>query len=70
LANAARGADGFTSALAGWCEALDAQAYQSQQAFTHLLAAGFVVLNGLIVGLTAMTLFGFLIHLTNEAVLW
>ncbi len=70
LANAARGRGGFTAALTGWQEALDAQAFQQEQTAVQLLTSALVLANGLFVGLLAAGVFQVLIHVTGEGLLW
>ena len=47
LANAARGRTGFYRALLGWHEALEARAFQQEQAVAQLLTTAMVLVNGL-----------------------
>lgn len=69
IANAADAANGFTNALAGWQEDLDARAFFQEQAMTHGLAAFLVVWNGVVVGGIAFCVFQFLVHTLN-LLLW
>lgn len=75
--SAPRGADGqagvaktgFHTALAGWLAALEAKAFQEEQAAAHLLTTGFVLANGALVALLAtgtMQLLISLIAVTGE----
>lgn len=57
LANAVHGRGGFLPALRGWHAALDAKAYQQQEAATHFATSGLVILNGVVVGLIAIAIF-------------
>ena len=70
LANASHGASSFWTALAGWCEALDAKAFQQEQAASQLIASLLVLGNGLLVGLVATSIFLMLIEFIEEGVLW
>ena len=70
LANALRRGGGFLRALAGWHEALDARAFQLEQAAAQITTTALVLFNGLIVGSVVIAVFLVFIKLTNEAVLW
>jgi len=61
LANAIHARGGFLPALRGWHEALDAKAFQEQEAATQFFTSGLILVNGIIVGLVATCTFGFLI---------
>ena len=61
LTNAVHAHGGFLEALRGWHEALDAKAFQQEEAATHAVTSGLVVLNGLVVGLIATAMFGMLV---------
>lgn len=61
LANAAHGRVGFLNALRGWHEALDAEAFQQEEATAQAVTTGIVILNGVLVGLIATAMFGVLI---------
>lgn len=61
LTNAAHARSGFLEALRGWHEALDAKAFQQEEAATHTMTSGLVILNGVVVGLIATAMFGILI---------
>jgi type IV pilus assembly protein PilC len=61
LTNATHAQGGFLNALRGWHSALDAKAFQEEEAATHLLTSGLVVLNGVVVGLIAVGMFGMLV---------
>lgn len=69
LANALRGA-GFVKALASWHEALDAKAFQLEQAAAQVATTCLVLLNGVIVGGFVIGLFMMIIRIVNEATLW
>lgn len=70
LANALRRGSGFLRALAGWHDALDAKAFQLEQAAAQIATAMLVLFNGLIVGSIVTAIFLALIHILNEAALW
>ena len=61
LTNAVHARGGFLEALRGWHEALDAKAFQQEEAATHAMTSGLVILNGVIVGFVATAMFGILI---------
>lgn len=61
LTNATHAHGGFLNALRGWHEALDAKAFQQEEAATHILTSGLVILNGLVVALIAISMFGMLV---------
>ena len=65
LTNATHAHGGFLNALRGWHEALDAKAFQQEEAATHALTSGLVILNGLVVALIATAMFGILIAVLN-----
>jgi len=70
LVNAARAHGGFLATLAGWHEALDAKAFQQEQAAAHVLTSAMVLANGALVLLVALSVFGTLISLIETGVLW
>ena len=70
LSNAAHAGKGFLAALAGWIEALDARAFQQEQAAAHLLTSALVLFNGLMVGLLAVSVFLLLTTIIQEGTLW
>jgi type II secretory pathway component PulF len=70
LTNATHARGGFLSALQGWHEALDAKAFQQEEASAHALTSGLVILNGVLVALIATGMFGILIACVNAALLW
>ncbi len=70
IENAARGSGRFMSALAGWHEALSAQAFQLEQATAQLITSGLVLVNGVFVGTLAAAVFGMLTGVLNAGVLW
>ena len=61
LTNATHAHGGFLNALRGWHEALDAKAFQQEEAVTHILTSGLVILNGVVVALIATAMFGMLV---------
>jgi len=61
LSNATHAGGGFLDALRGWHEALDAKAFQQEETATHALTSGLVILNGVVVGLIAVSMFGMLV---------
>ena len=67
LTNATHARGGFLEALRGWHEALDAKAFQQEEATAHTITSGLVILNGLVVGLVAITVFGTLIAMLKAA---
>jgi type II secretory pathway component PulF len=70
LANALRARGGFLRALTGWLEALDAKAFQQEQAAAQLATTGLVLFNGLLVAGFVIAVFLVLIQILNEAILW
>jgi len=67
LTNATHAHGGFLSALRGWHESLDARAFQQEEAATHAVASGLVIMNGVVVGLIATAMFGVLIAILRAA---
>jgi type IV pilus assembly protein PilC len=67
LTNATHAHGGFLSALRGWHESLDAKAFQQEEAATHAVASGLVIMNGVLVGLIATAMFGILIAMMRAA---
>ncbi len=61
LTNAAHARGGFVSALRGWHEALEAKAFQLEETAANAMTSGIVILNGVLVALFAMAIFGLLI---------
>jgi len=61
LTNATHAHGGFFKALRGWHEALYVKAFQQEEAATHVLTSGLVILNGLVVALIATSMFGMLV---------
>lgn len=70
LRNAAHGPNGFRAALAGWHEALDAKAFQIEQAAAQIVTSVLVLLNGLFVGTVVGCVFGFLVSIIDGGLLW
>jgi type II secretory pathway component PulF len=66
LANAAHAHGGFLSALRGWHEALDARAFQQEEAAAHVVTTGVVILNGAFVALIAVAMFGILVGILRN----
>ncbi len=66
LTNATHAHGGFLNALRGWHEALDAKAFQQEEAATHILTSGLVILNGLVVALIATAMFGMLVMILRR----
>jgi type IV pilus assembly protein PilC len=65
LTNANHAHGGFLEALRGWHEALDARAFQQEEATAHVVTSGLVILNGLVVALIAVAMFGVLVATIN-----
>jgi type IV pilus assembly protein PilC len=61
LTNAVHARGGFLVALRGWHEALDAKAFQQEETAAHSITSGLVILNGVVVALIAIGMFGMLI---------
>jgi len=70
LTNAAHGRGGFMAALSGWHDALDAKAYQLEQAASQVITTGLVIVNGCLVGLIAVGVFQVLTSIVWEVALW
>jgi type II secretory pathway component PulF len=68
LANATHARGGFLDALRGWHEALDARAFQQEETAVHALTSGMVILNGIMVGLIAIGMFGMLVMFLKATV--
>ena len=69
LTNATHARGGFLKALRGWHEALDAKAFQQEEATAHVVTSGLVILNALLVALIATAMFGILLAMLNGALL-
>jgi type II secretory pathway component PulF len=61
LTNATHSRGGFLNALHGWHEALDAKAFQQEEATAHAVTSGIVILNGALVALISIAMFGMLV---------
>jgi hypothetical protein len=70
LTNAIHGQGGFRVALAGWHEALDAKAFQQEQAASQIVTTLLVILNGAFVGLVAVGLFQAITSIVWKVSLW
>jgi type II secretory pathway component PulF len=70
LKNASAGPGGFRAALGGWLECLDAAAFQKEQAFSQLATTGWVLLNGVMVGLVAAAVFVPICKILDFGLLW
>lgn len=70
LTNAAHSKNSFLAALAGWHDALNAKAFQQQQAAAHTISTAFVLLNGVFVAIVVISVFAFLISIINAGCLW
>ena len=66
LTNATHAHGGFLNALRGWHEALDAKAFQQEEATAHAVTSGLVILNGLLVALIVTAMFGMLVAVLNR----
>jgi type II secretory pathway component PulF len=67
LTNAIHARGGFLQALRGWHETLDAKAFQQEEAATHAVTSGLVIVNGVLVGLIVTAMFGILIVVVKAA---
>jgi type II secretory pathway component PulF len=70
LSNALRGGAGFVRALTGWHEALDAKAFQLEQAAAQLTTTVLVLINGVIVASILIAVFLILVSIINQTSLW
>jgi type II secretory pathway component PulF len=70
LTNACHAHDGFLKALTGWHEALDAKAFQREQAAAHAVTTALVLFNGVFVGAVVTSVFMFLVSVINTGLLW
>ena len=70
LSNALRRGSGFVRALTGWHEALDAKAFQLEQAAAQLTTTVLVLINGVIVASILIAVFLVLISIINQTSLW
>jgi type II secretory pathway component PulF len=67
LSNACHARGGFFKAMAGWNLALDAKAFQQEQATAQVVTTSFVVVNGVVVAVIAITVFQVLLSIINLA---
>jgi type IV pilus assembly protein PilC len=70
LANASHARTGFLQALTAWHDALDAQAFQIEQAAAQGVTTVLVLGNGVLVGILVVAVYQALIAIINEGVLW
>ena len=70
LSNALRRGSGFVRALTGWHEALDAKAFQLEQAAAQLTTTFLVLINGVIVASIMIAVFLVIIFIINQTSLW
>lgn len=70
VANGLRHGRGFMAALAGWHDALDAKAFQLEQAAAQVTTTVLVLINGAVVAIFVIGLFLALVSLLNQASLW
>lgn len=70
LANVTSAKGSFVTALQGWQETLEAQAFQQEQVITQLFTTGLVFVNGIMVGAVVVGVFQALIAVINGAALW
>ena len=68
LTNATHAKGGFLEALRGWHQALDARASQHEETAAQGLTSGLVIINGVIVGLVAVGLFGALVSILKTMI--
>jgi type II secretory pathway component PulF len=69
MSNAVHSRTGFTQALAGWHESLDARAFQLEQSAAQIATTVFVLINGAIVACFVIAVFLVLIRIIESA-LW
>ena len=70
LSNALRRGTGFVRALTGWHEALDAKAFQLEQAAAQLTTTALVLINGVIVASILIAVFLVIISIINQTSVW
>jgi type II secretory pathway component PulF len=70
MRNAAHSRGGFLPALSGWHDALNAKAFQQEQAAAHVISTTLVLINGVFVGTVVIAVFAFLISIVNTGILW
>jgi type II secretory pathway component PulF len=61
LGNATHARGGFLEALRGWHAFLDARAFQQEEATAHVVTSAIVILNGVLVALITIAIFGMLV---------
>ncbi|HWY76251.1 MAG TPA: type II secretion system F family protein [Verrucomicrobiae bacterium] len=66
LTNACHAHGGFFRAIAGWNRSLDAKAFQQEQAAAQLITTALVAINGVIIGIFAVSVFRVLISIVNS----
>jgi type IV pilus assembly protein PilC len=67
---AARTQEGFAASLAGWHEALEAEAFRSEQGTAQILSSLMIICLGAIVFVIVSSVFLLLNHILERAVLW
>ena len=70
LGNAIHSRNGFLGALRGWFEALDAKAFQQEQAAAQTMTTALVLWNGFVIGAFVIGMFSVLTNIVEEGVLW
>ena len=70
LASAAGASGGFSRALAGWHESLEAGACQLEQAVAHAITTAIVVLHGAMVAVVAIGIFQCLVRIAEALLIW
>jgi type II secretory pathway component PulF len=70
LANALHSGKNFFAALSGWLEALDARAFQQQQAFAQVITTALVLYNGVMVSLFAVFIFHAVVMVIDDGLSW
>lgn len=70
LSNAVHSKLGFAAALGGWHDALNAKAFQQQQAAAQTVSTTLVLVNGAFVATVVIAVFSFLISIINAGCLW
>jgi type II secretory pathway component PulF len=70
LSNALRRGTGFVRALTGWHEALDAKAFQLEQAAAQVTTTVLVLINGLIVASILIAVFLVIIQIISQTSVW
>lgn len=70
MCNATHAHGGFLPALSGWHDALNAKAFQQEQAAAHVISTALVLINGAFVATVVIAVFAFLISIVNSGILW